>query len=223
MPAHILIVDDDNRILELLKRFFEGHNFLISTAIDTVEAEKLMKYFGFDLIILDVMLPGVSGLEFVKIIKSTGSAVPIIMLTALSEAEDRVKGLEIGASDYLTKPFAPKELLLRVKNLIDNHNQYKKEKRIERFGNNYYDYTSKEFIKKNQAIQLSSTEQKLLEILIEGNGQPIAREELASRMGGLNMRSIDVQIVRIRNKIEEDSKSPQYLKTVRNKGYALYT
>lgn len=220
---HILIVDDDNRILKLLSKFLSQNNFLTSSATSVKEAKELLQYFIYDLIILDVMLPGITGLDFARSIKSAGNNTPIVMLTALSEPDDRVKGLEAGAGDYLTKPFEPKELLLRIRNLIELHNQNKKEHVIKRFGNNYYDFTTKDFTKQGEVIKLSSTEQKLLEILIENSGKALSRQELSERMGGLNDRSIDVQIVRVRNKIEDDPKEPKFLKTIRNEGYVLYT
>ena len=145
------------------------------------------------------------------------------MLTALSEPEDRIKGLESGANDYLTKPFEPRELLLRINNLINSHNLYKKEQELVRFGSNSYNLITKEFIQSNESINLSSSEENLLTILISANNTSISREELSEKLGGLNSRSVDVQIVRLRNKIEIDPKNPQYLKTIRNKGYVLYT
>lgn len=221
--AHILVVDDDNRILELLKKFLCQNGFQVSTAIDSQQAGKLLETSTFDLIILDVMLPNVTGFDFARTIKASGCVVPIVMLTALSEVSNRIEGLEAGAADYLTKPFEPRELLLRIKNLINNSVIHKREQKIKRLGNNYYNLDSKEFIKQDQPIQLSSTEQKLLEILISRNGQTVTREELSEIMGGLSLRSIDVQIVRIRSKIEDDPKQPKYLQTIRNKGYALYS
>ncbi|CAG2168434.1 unnamed protein product [Oppiella nova] len=201
---HILVVDDDH-------------------PLSTKEAKSLLQYFIYDLIILDVMLPGINGIDFVKTIKSNKSETPIVMLTALSEIDDRIRGLESGASDYITKPFEPRELLIRIRNLINNYNNYKKEQKIKRLGNSYYNLESKEFKKKDKVILLSSTEQKLLEILISSNGQTISRDELSTLMGNYSIRSIDVQIVRIRSKIEDDTKEPKYLKTIRNEGYALYT
>ena len=219
--AHILIVDDDNRILTLLKKFFSQEGFLVSAATSVKEAQDLLLYFVYDLIVLDVMLPGVTGLEFAKNIKASTSNLPVIMLTALSEPHDRIKGLESGAMDYLTKPFEPKELLLRVKNLIESYKKFKKEKKIVRLGNNYYDYDSKEFIRNNRPVNLSSTEQALFEILLENLGSVVTREELSTKVE--NLRTIDVQIARIRFKIEDNPKEPKYLKTIRGQGYALYT
>jgi two-component system phosphate regulon response regulator OmpR len=221
---HILIVDDDNRILKLLNKFLNQNGFLTSSATSAEKAQELLKYFIFDLIILDVMLPGATGIDFATSIKSSGGSPPIVMLTALSEPDDRVKGLEAGANDYLSKPFEPKELLIRVRNLIELHSHNKKEQNIRRFGNSYYDLIRKDFYKSGKLVKLSTSEQKLLEILIENSGTAISRQELSEKVGGsLNDRSIDVQIVRIRNKIEDDPKEPKYLKTIRNEGYALYT
>lgn len=220
---HILVVDDDNRILKLLKKFLSQEGFLVSTSTSTNEAVELLANFNYDLIILDVMMPEITGLEFAAKIKESGSVMPIVMLTALSEPEDRIKGLESGANDYLTKPFEPRELLLRINNLISSHNLYKKEQQLIRFGNNSYNLVTKEFIQNNTSIKLSSSEENLLDILISANNNVITREELSEKLGGLNLRSVDVQIVRLRNKIESDPKTPQYLKTIRNKGYVLYT
>jgi two-component system phosphate regulon response regulator OmpR len=219
---HILIVDDDNRILTLLQKFLSQNGFLVSIASSAIEATALIKNYVYDLIILDVMLPEVTGLEFAKIIKAGHYNMPIVMLTALSDTGDKIRGLESGAADYLTKPFEPRELLLRIRNLINTHNQNKKSSAIQYFGNNWYNFHSKEFVKQNNKLLLSSTEFKLLEIFINKANQTITRDELSTQMGGLSLRSIDVQIVRIRNKIEDDPKTPKYLRTVRNKGYALY-
>ncbi len=218
----ILVVDDDNRILKLLQQFLHQNGFLVSTATHVEDAKKLLELCAFDLIILDVMLPNITGLEFANIIRSTGNNVPIVMLTALSQAHDRVKGLESGASDYLTKPFEPKELLIRVNNLIKSYNNYKQQEQIKRLGNHYYNFGTKQFVKNNHPVHLSSTEQKLLELLLQNAGQVFSRDELSKIMGGLSPRSIDVQIVRIRSKIEDDPKQPKYLKTIRNGGYAIY-
>lgn len=220
---HILIVDDDKRILKLLKQFLVNSGYYVSSAESVEEAEKYMEYFIFDLLILDVMLPGVTGVEFAATIKGNKVHVPIILLTALSEVEDRVKGLESGADDYMSKPFDPRELLLRTKNLIEIYGYNKKISQTISFGDSVYNMNTKEFSKSGENISLSSTEQKLLEILIECNKKPISREELSKKMGGLNERSIDVQIVRLRSKIENDKSKPKYLQTIRNEGYVLYS
>ncbi len=220
---HILIVDDDSRILKLLKKFLTQNDFLVSTSTSAVEAAELLANFTYDLIVLDVMMPEVTGIEFATKIKDSGSIMPIVMLTALSEPEDRIRGLESGANDYVTKPFEPRELLLRIKNLINSHNLYKKEQQIARFGNNYYNLVTKELTQNDKHIKLSSSEEKLLDTLIESDGKVISRDDISEKMGGLNPRSVDVQIVRLRNKIETDPKAPKFLKTIRNQGYVLYT
>ncbi|MDC0864400.1 response regulator transcription factor [Rickettsiaceae bacterium] len=219
---HILIVDDDNRILKLLKKFLSQNDFLVSTSKSSSEALELLANFTYDLIILDVMMPEVTGLEFATKIKDSGSAMPIVMLTALSEPEDRVRGLESGANDYMTKPFEPRELLLRINNLINSHNSYKKQQQLVRLGNNSYNTETKELSKNDEIIKLSSSEENLLDVLIKLDNEVITREELSKKMG-INPRSIDVQITRLRGKIEPDPKTPQILKTVRNKGYVLHT
>ena len=220
--AHILIVDDDSRILALLQQFLNKNEFLVSIANSATEAKNLLKTSDYDLIILDIMLPEITGIDFAITIRDAGNNIPIVMLTALSKPDNRVKGLEAGASDYITKPFEPRELLLRINNLINNYNNFKKEQNIIEFGNSFYNFNTKEFSKNNQIIPISSTEQKLLEVLIKHCGKPISRFELSKIMGGLSMRSIDVQVTRIRSKIEDNPKEPKYLKTIRNEGYALY-
>jgi two-component system phosphate regulon response regulator OmpR len=172
---------------------------------------------------LDVMMPGVTGIEFAKQIKGNETHVPIILLTALSEPEDRVKGLESGADDYITKPFEPKELLLRTQNLIELYG-YKKNSISEqiKFGDVIYDIGTKQLINGDENITLSSTEQKLLETLIENKNKVVSREELSDVMYGIGERSIDVQIARLRSRIELDPKQPKYLQTVRHEGYILY-
>ena len=220
---HILIVDDDNRILKLLKKFLTQNDFLVSTSASATEASKLLSSFIYDLIILDVMMPEITGIDFAQRIRSSGILMPVVMLTALSEPEDKIRGLESGASDYVTKPFEPRELLLRINNLINSHKRFKKEQEVIRFGNNTYNLITKVLIQNGTDIKLSSAEEKLLDTLIESENKVISREELSSKLGGLNLRSVDVQIVRLRNKIESDPKNPKFLKTIRNKGYVLYT
>jgi two-component system, OmpR family, phosphate regulon response regulator OmpR len=220
--SHILIVDDDAKILRLLKDFFLKNDFLVSIAADAQEAAGLLEEFIFDLIILDVMLPNITGLEFAQKIRETGSGMPIVMLTALFEPSDRINGLEAGASDYLTKPFEPRELLLRVRNLINNDKKNQQIQDIRYFGNNHYNLKTKEFFKKQQQIRLSTTEETLLDLLIKADGRIISRECLIQKIGVINTRSIDVQITRLRGKIEDNPKEPRYLKTIRNEGYALH-
>ncbi len=219
---HILVVDDDIRILNLLKKFLRKNDFLVSTAVSAKEAFDLLENFLFDLIILDVMMSEITGIEFAKKISANNQTPPIVMLTALSEPEDRIKGLESGAKDYLTKPFEPRELLLRINNLIDSNNSYKKEQQSVRIGGLLFNLVTKNLSNNGMDVPLSSTEQKLLSLLLDWKNQVIAREKLSHEMGDLNLRSVDVQIVRLRNKIETNPKSPKHLKTIRNLGYVLY-
>jgi two-component system phosphate regulon response regulator OmpR len=169
------------------------------------------------------MMPEITGIDFAQRIRSNGMIMPVVMLTALSEPEDKIRGLESGASDYVTKPFEPRELLLRINNLINSHKRFKKEQEIIRFGNSTYNLITKVLIQNGTDIKLSSAEEKLLETLVKSENKVISREELSIELGGLNLRSVDVQIVRLRNKIESDPKNPKFLKTIRNKGYVLYT
>lgn len=221
--AHILVVDDDTRILKLLKKFLDKNGFMVTTTVFPSEAITMMQTFIFDLIILDVMMPEIKGTEFARQIRNFGGKLPIIMLTALAESEDRVKGLESGVNDYVTKPFEPRELLLRINNLINSYNYSKREERIIRFGSSYYNLDSKNFVRDDKNIKLSTSEQKLMDIFVGSKGQIISREELLEKIGGSNLRSVDVQIVRLRSKIEDSPKEPKYLKTIRNQGYVLYT
>ena len=219
----VLIVDDDSRILELLKQFFAKNEFESYTALDAQGAIKVMSECSIDLLILDVMLPNITGFEFAKKIKAQVKKTPIILLTALSEPDHRVEGLESGADDYMTKPFDPRELILRAKNLLELYKNNKNDQQeIIHIGFSTYNISTKKLSKQNQEIILSSTEQKLLGIFIAHKGRTLSREELSKKMGGLNDRSIDVQIVRLRQKIENDPKQPQYLLTIRHEGYALY-
>lgn len=219
---HVLVVDDDERILKLLKKFLLKNNFLVSISASPKEALEMIQKFKFDLIVLDVMMPEITGIEFSQKVRKSGSSMPVIMLTALSEPEDRIKGLEAGANDYMSKPFEPRELLLRINNLINTQKAINKANQVVRFGNCKYDLNNKNLTINNDEIKLSSSEHNLLEILIDNMGKPISRDILGDLLGGVNPRSVDVQIVRLRGKIEIDPKNPLFLKTIRNKGYALY-
>lgn len=218
----VLLVDDDSRILELLKQFFAKHDFESFTASDAETASEVINKNNIDLLVLDVMLPNITGFEFASKVKGQTKKTPIILLTALTDPDYRVKGLESGADDYLTKPFDPRELILRAKNLLELYKSNIYEKDVISFGQTSYNMSTKKLTKNNIEILLSSTEQKLLETFISNKGNTLTREELSKKMGGLNDRSIDVQVVRLRQKIEEDQKQPKFLLTVRHEGYALY-
>lgn len=220
---HILVVDDDTRLRSLLQRFLRDHGFYVSTAKDAAEARGQLCQYKFDLLIVDVMMPGETGFDFLSSLRQE-NAVPVIMLTAMGETEDRISGLEKGADDYLGKPFEPQELVLRIKSIlrrvpIENSAEVEKLN----LGLCCYDMLKKELnSKQGQIIHITPLEQSMLNILGQKPGQIFTREKLAEILGaGQSPRSIDVQITRLRKKIEKDSKNPRYLQTVRGKGYML--
>ena len=218
--AHILVVDDDDGIRELVKQFLNKNNFLITTAKNSEDALEKVKIIKFDLIVLDIMMPGKSGLEFTNENKKKIDT-PIILLTAKGEASERVEGLEIGADDYLAKPFEPKELILRINNIL-NKTKNDDLKRIIEFGSIKIDL-NKLFIHRNKKIlKINNTEKTILEKMINSPGKIFQREEIGSLINLEKERSIDVIITRLRKKIEENPKSPKYLQTIRGEGYVLW-
>ena len=219
---HILIVDDDKRILQLINDYLSKNNFRISTANNSLIAREKIENIEFDLIVLDIMMPGESGLKLTDSLKKNNFKTPILLLSALGNPDDRIKGLEIGANDYLTKPFEPKELLLRIKNLIDKNKHNKQKTKIVKFGPYTFNLKN-EILKKNGKIFiLSSSETKLLYILAKNDGKPIFRNNLSKILNIANTsRALDVQITRLRNKIENNKKFPTYIQTVRGRGYVL--
>jgi len=219
---HILIVDDDKRILQLINDYLIKNNFRISTADNALKAREKIENIEFDLIILDIMMPGESGLKLTDTLKKNNFKTPILLLSALGNADDRIKGLEIGANDYLAKPFEPKELLLRMKNLIKKNKYNKQKTKIVKFGP-YTFNLKKEILKKNGKIFiLTSSEAKLLYILAKNDGKPIIRYNLSKILNiATTSRALDVQITRLRNKIENNKKFPTYIQTVRGRGYVL--
>jgi len=219
---HILIVDDDERIRELLKQYLQENGFRVSEAADTIEARLALSYFFFDLIILDLMLPGEDGISFADSLRLKKTC-PILMLSALGETSNRIEGLEVGADDYLVKPFEPRELLLRIANLI-KRSEKQTEKAVVNIGSKKYNIQTKNFKDENERdIQLTGNERKILEVMVKNNGKIISREEFKTILGNeINERTIDVQIKRLREKIEQSPSTPLYLKTVRGEGYVLY-
>ena len=217
---HILVVDDDDRIRNLLKDYLNDNGFLTSSAKDGNEAVEKISVFEFDLIVLDVMMPGKSGFELTKEIKKKND-VPIILLTAKGEVENRIKGLEFGADDYLGKPFEPKELLLRIKNIIK-----KKQKadinKIYKLGNTSIDLGRLQINLNNVIHKVNSKEKKVLIEMLGKPGKTFSREEMIKISGINNERSIDVMITRLRQKIENDPKNPKYLQTIRGTGYVIW-
>ncbi len=218
--AHILVVDDDNGIRELVKEYLEQNNYITSTAKDAIDANEKIKLIKFDLIILDIMMPGKSGLEFLKENKNSLDT-PIILLTAKGEAIDRIEGLETGADDYLPKPFEPKELVLRIKNILNKTNFTKDKKEIE-FGNVKINLNKMIVIKNNKHIKINSTEKKIFEKMINFPGKVFSRESIGKLIKIEKERSVDVVITRLRKKIEDTPKNPKYLQTIRGQGYVLW-
>ena len=218
--AHILVVDDDDGIRSLVKKYLNENNFLVSTAISAENAVEKVLIIKFDLIVLDVMMTGKSGLDFIKENKSK-IETPIILLTAKIEAEDRVGGLEIGADDYLPKPFEPKELVLRIKNIL-NKTKKNNQKRIVEFDNIKIDLNKLLIIRSDNEFKINNTEKIILEKMINSPGTTFSREVIGKLIDLDKERSIDVIITRLRKKIEVDPKNPKYLQTLRGAGYVLW-
>ena len=218
--AHILVVDDDEGIRTLVKKYLNENNFLVSTSENAEDATEKVKVIKFDLIILDIMMPGKSGLEFIQEHKKKLDT-PIILLTAKGESDERVEGLEIGADDYLPKPFEPKELILRIKNILEKTIKTE-QKRIIEFENVKINLNKLLIIKNNNEFKINNTEKTILEKMINNPGKIFSREDIG-RMIDLNKeRSIDVIITRLRKKIEIDPKNPKFLQTIRGEGYVLW-
>jgi|TARA_B100001971_G_scaffold213834_1_gene248488 two-component system phosphate regulon response regulator OmpR len=218
--AHILVVDDDEGIRELVKQFLNKNNYLVTTAKSSEDALDKVKIIKFDLIVLDIMMPGKSGLEFTNENKKKLDT-PIILLTAKGEASERVEGLEIGADDYLAKPFEPKELILRINNIL-NKTKTENLKRIIEFGSIKIDLNKLFIYRNQQSLKINNTEKIILERMINSPGKIFQREEIGSLIDLDKERSIDVIITRLRKKIEENPKSPKYLQTIRGEGYVLW-
>ena len=217
---HALVVDDDDRIRELVKQYLEDNNFLVTSAKDALDAKKKLKIIKFDILILDIMMPGESGLSLTKEIKKN-NLTPIILLTAKGETLDRIKGLELGADDYLGKPFEPKELLLRIKNIL-----YKIQKPILPdeiyIGNTIINLKKLEIKINNKIKKINPQEKKVLEKMLESPGKIFSRDDIGKIINILKERTIDVVITRLRQKIETNPKNPKYLQTIRGSGYVLW-
>ena len=217
---HILIVDDDDRIRSLLKDFLKDNNYIVSTAENSIQAKNKLEYLKFDIIILDVMMPGQNGYDLTREIKKD-MKVPIILLTAKGDVENRIKGLEIGADDYLGKPFEPKELLLRIKNIINKNNKIE-------LSSKYYvgaaeiDLNKMTINTHNKIKKINNSEKKVLIEMLANVGKIYSRQEIGKISGISQERSIDVMITRLRQKLEASSKNPKYLQTIRGSGYVLW-
>ena len=218
--SHILVVDDDDGIRSLVKQYLNENNFLVTTSNSAEDAEKKILVIKFDLIVLDVMMAGKSGLEFIRDNKSKIDT-PIILLTAKGETEDRVGGLEVGADDYLPKPFEPKELILRIKNIVSKTKKHA-QKRIIEFDNIKIDLNKLLVVKNKNEHKINNTEKVILEKMINNPGKTFSREDIGRLIDLNKERSIDVIITRLRKKIETDPKNPKYLQTLRGVGYVLW-
>ena len=228
MNPHLLIVDDDERIRSLLQQFLVQSDYLVSTAENAEQAITLLSAIEFDLIILDVMMPGQDGISFTAKLRNLKNNTPILLLTARGDIEDRIKGLEAGADDYLPKPFEPKELLLRINAILRRMADLKEEQIMPKtlnFGNLKYDVARNELWKGEDQIRLTTTESQLMKIFTSALGEPISRANLVTSLGKAvslaQDRAIDVQITRLRRKIEVNPSKPRYLQTVRGAGYML--
>ena len=218
--AHILVVDDDEGIRTLVKKYLNENGYLVTTANSAEDAFEKIQIIKFDLIILDIMMPGKSGLEFIKE-NQKKLDTPVILLTAKGEADERVEGLEVGADDYLPKPFEPKELILRIQNII-RKTKKSDQKRVIQFENIKIDLNKQLIIKKNTEHKINNTEKKILEKMINNPGKTFSREDIGILTELDKERSIDVIITRLRKKIEIDPKNPKFLQTIRGAGYVLW-
>ena len=218
--AHILVVDDDEGIRTLVKKYLNENNYLVTTANSAEDAFEKIQIIKFDLIILDIMMPGKSGLEFIKD-NQKKLDTPVILLTAKGEANERVEGLEVGADDYLPKPLEPKELILRIQNII-RKTKKSDQKRVIQFENIKIDLNKQLIIKKNTEYKINNTEKKILEKMINNPGKTFSREDIGILTELDKERSIDVIITRLRKKIEIDPKNPKFLQTIRGAGYVLW-
>ena len=218
---HILVVDDDTRLRGLLRKFLRENGFRVTTSSDATQARQVLEFFEFDLVVLDVMMPGESGLQLTSRLREI-SDMPILLLTAMGESEDKINGLEIGADDYLSKPFEPRELLARIRSILRRGSPRPEKEEIV-LGEHVYDSVRQQLMGPNGPVRLTNAEARLLQVLLTNPGNPISREALQqqSRLGG-SIRAVDVQVTRLRRKIEPDPKVPRYLQTIRGRGYVLW-
>ena len=223
VKKHLFVVDDDTRLRSLLQRYLREQGFQVSAVKGAKEAENLLAYYKIDLLIVDIMMPEITGTEFLQKIREANNTIPVILLTAMGDASDRINGLEIGADDYVPKPFEPKELVLRINNILKRTIKAKEQLSRLVFSDIYYDLNKGELTTSSgDIIHITPVERSLLNFLGKKPGDVYTRDELAEMLGvGENLRTVDVQITRLRKKIEKDTKNPRYLQTVRGKGYML--
>lgn len=220
--AHILLVDDDRRIRALLDTYLTSHGFRVTAAANAAEARERMRGLIFDLIILDVMMPGETGVSFAESLRTAQTAIPILMLSARADATDRIRGLAAGSDDYLTKPFEPEELLLRVRNLLRRAGPVATAIKEAQFGDCLFDMVKGDLWRDGEPVHLTGREKELLRHLVQGDGKPVSRAALRGEGQDDAARAVDVQINRLRQKIEKDPANPALLQTVRGEGYVLF-
>ncbi len=220
---HILVVDDDRRIRSLIQSFLAENGFRISAAASAADAREQMRIMAFDLVVLDIMMPGETGLSLAQSLRAAGNAVPVLMLSALADASDRIAGLETGSDDYLTKPFEPRELLLRIRSLLRRQEQPSRRPAEVTFGPYMFHLQRGELRKGAALVRLTSREREFLKTLAAKAGTPVPRGDLAPKASEEGVRSVDVQINRLRQKIEDNPSNPIHLLTVRGTGYVLNT
>ena len=214
IQPHVLVVDDDDKLRHLLDQYLTRSGFVVTEAEDPLRATEILKLFSFDVIVMDVMMPHENGVAYTKRLRQNGLTTPVLILTAMGDTNNRISGLEAGANDYLSKPFDPKELLLRLKNLLKDSETHEI-----KFGD--FVYYNGHLSKGGKRVNLTGCETALLQALIKTPNQAVAREELARQTQTDSVRTIDVQMARLRRKIEEDVKHPFWIQTVRGKGYKL--
>ncbi|MFN4142600.1 response regulator [Aestuariivirga sp.] len=219
---HILVVDDDRRIRQLLQTFLMENGFRISAAATAAEAREKMRIMAYDLVVLDIMMPGETGLSLTQSLRAERNGVPVLMLSALADPSDRIAGLETGSDDYLAKPFEPRELLLRIRGLLRRQEQGGRGRGEVSFGPYVFHLQRGELRRGEEPVRLTSREKEFLRVLAARAGIPVARGELAPEASEEGARSVDVQINRLRQKIEDDPSNPVHLQTVRGAGYVLH-
>jgi two-component system phosphate regulon response regulator OmpR len=219
---HILVVDDDTRLRTLLRKYLTDNGYLVTVAADAAEARAKMAALAVDLLVLDVMMPGEDGLSLTRDLRKT-NPVPILLLTAMGEVDDRINGFEAGADDYLSKPFEPRELLLRITSILRRAPKPEAEAPVVLgLGAFAWEVARQELRRGDEVVHLTTAERELLSILAEAPGQAVSRDDLAARTGNAaNARAVDVQVTRLRKKLEDDPRMPRYVQTVRGMGYML--
>ncbi len=231
-PAHLLVVDDDSRIRELLRKFLAINGFRVTLARDAARARRILSLFSFDMIVLDVMMPGEDGVALTQGVREAGLSTPVLLLTAKGETSDRISGFQAGADDYLPKPFEPQELLLRINAVLRRTAETaasEEKERTLRLGEVTYDIRRGEMWRGDEPVPLTGTEARLMRLFAENPGETLSRADLADDLGGSygfddipeRRRAVDVRVIRLRRKIEEDPGRPRYLQTVRGSGYML--